>query len=216
MAFPMGPPPTISVACKATTPFAMPVRSLTQSVLRWPEPEEILRQVEGWAAEQAASIPSLQRVAVFGSYGRGSAGVGSDLDLLLIDAAASGPQHERLRGWPLEQLPLSCDALVLTPASMPTCWQRDPGLPLSCNATPAGCGRRRSPPRRSDSALQIGQQSMPAEGVDASPSELDHEVVRATWLCRLRTPSSPPPATAAPSCAARPPRSAAMAPMLSI
>ncbi|WP_255010095.1 nucleotidyltransferase domain-containing protein [Cyanobium sp. ATX 6F1] len=91
------------------------MRSLTQSVLRWPEPEEILRQVEGWAAEQAASIPSLQRVAVFGSYGRGSAGVGSDLDLLLIDAAASGPQHERLRGWPLEQLPLSCDALVLTP-----------------------------------------------------------------------------------------------------
>jgi hypothetical protein len=34
--------------------------------------------------------------------------VGSDLDLLLIDAHASGSPHERL--------PLSCDALVLTPA----------------------------------------------------------------------------------------------------
>ena len=32
----MVPPPTISVVCKATTLFAMPVRLLTQSVMRWP------------------------------------------------------------------------------------------------------------------------------------------------------------------------------------
>jgi UTP:GlnB (protein PII) uridylyltransferase len=94
----------------------MPVRSLTQSVLRWPEPEQVMRQVKAWAEEQAARVPSLERVAVFGSYGRGTAGVGSDLDLLLIDARASGPQHERLLLWPLERLPLSCDALVLTPS----------------------------------------------------------------------------------------------------
>jgi UTP:GlnB (protein PII) uridylyltransferase len=79
--------------------WAMPVRSLTQSVLRWPEPEH----------------PGLERVGVFGSYGRGEASVGSDLDLLLIDRQATGPKHQRLLGWPLEELPLSCDALVLTP-----------------------------------------------------------------------------------------------------
>jgi predicted nucleotidyltransferase len=55
-------------------------------------------------------------VAVFGSYGRGTAGVGRDLDLLLIDSAALGPQQQRLLQWPLEQLPLSCDAQVLTQA----------------------------------------------------------------------------------------------------
>jgi hypothetical protein len=54
---------------------------LTQSLLRWPEPELVLRQV---------------RVGVFGSYGRGDAGVGSDLDLLLIDSDAVGPQRQRL------------------------------------------------------------------------------------------------------------------------
>ncbi len=54
----------------------------------------------------------------FGSYGRGTAAVGSDLDLLLVDASAEGPQHLRLRLWPLERLPLSCDALVLTPAEL--------------------------------------------------------------------------------------------------
>lgn len=93
----------------------MPVRSLTQSVMRWPDPDQVMRQVKAWVGEQAARVPSLERVAVFGSYGRGTAGVGSNLDLLLIDARASGPQHERLVTWPLALLPLSCDALVLTP-----------------------------------------------------------------------------------------------------
>ncbi|KAF0652678.1 hypothetical protein L107_11010 [Cyanobium sp. Copco_Reservoir_LC18] len=74
-----------------------------------------MHQVEAWAVQQGEQVPSLERVAVFGSYGRGTAGVGSDLDLLLIDAGASGPQQARLLSWPLEQLPLSCDALVFTP-----------------------------------------------------------------------------------------------------
>ena len=93
----------------------MPVRSLTQSLLRWPEPEQVLSQVRFWAAQVAAEHPGLERVGLFGSYGRGDAGVGSDLDLLLIDAASCGPQHQRLLAWPLAELPLSCDALVLTP-----------------------------------------------------------------------------------------------------
>ena len=94
----------------------MPVRLLTQSVLRWPEPEQVLRQVQAWASQQQALHPSLQAVGLFGSYGRGQAGVGSDLDLLLIDSAAAGTQQQRLLPWPLERLPLSCDALGLTPA----------------------------------------------------------------------------------------------------
>lgn len=94
----------------------MPVRSLTQLLLRWPEPELVLQQVRDWAERVAADHPGLVRVGVFGSYGRGDAGVGSDLDLLLIDTMASGPQHQRLLAWPLAELPLSCDALALTPA----------------------------------------------------------------------------------------------------
>jgi hypothetical protein len=94
----------------------MPVRSLTQSVLRWPTPEQVLQAARSWALEQRRTRPGLRRVGVFGSYGRGTASVGSDLDLLRIDDDAVGPQHQRLRHWPLELLPLSCDALVLTSA----------------------------------------------------------------------------------------------------
>jgi hypothetical protein len=96
----------------------MPVRSLTQSVLRWPSPEQVMAAVQAWATEQRLANPGLKRVGVFGSYGRGTAAVGSDLDLLLVDASAEGPQHLRLLHWPLERLPLSCDALVLTPAEL--------------------------------------------------------------------------------------------------
>ena len=96
----------------------MPVRSLTQSVLRWPRPEEVLADARVWADEQRRLRASLRRVGVFGSYGRGTASVGSDLDLLLVDDRAEGPQHQRLRQWPLEELPLACDALVLTTAEL--------------------------------------------------------------------------------------------------
>lgn len=44
--------------------------------------------------------------------------MGSDIDLLLVDDQAEGPQHQRLMRWPLEQLPLSCDVLVLTPLEL--------------------------------------------------------------------------------------------------
>ena len=94
----------------------MPVRSLTQSVWRWPEPEQVLQGVHGWARQQQQDSPNLQQVGVFGSYGRGTAAFGSDLDLILVDDQATGPQSERLRQWPLADLPLSCDALVLTPS----------------------------------------------------------------------------------------------------
>lgn len=92
----------------------MPVRLLTQSHLRWPDPAEVLASVGNWAAEQADHNDGLHKVGVFGSYGRGNAGVGSDLDLVLIDNNASGTQSQRYRQWPFELLPLSCDALVLT------------------------------------------------------------------------------------------------------
>ena len=68
----------------------MPVRSLKQSVWRWPAPEKVLSDVQAWAQQQQQRVPSLQRLGVFGSYGRGTAAFGSDLDLILVDAEASG------------------------------------------------------------------------------------------------------------------------------
>ena len=49
---------------------------------------------------------------MFGSYGRGTACVGSDLDLLLILQRCDEPIWERLRRWDTRALPLACDLLV--------------------------------------------------------------------------------------------------------
>ena len=62
----------------------MPVRSLKQSVWHWPAPDQVLNDVRVWAQQQQRRSPSLEHVGVFGSYGRGTAAFGSDLDLILV------------------------------------------------------------------------------------------------------------------------------------
>ena len=89
----------------------MPVRSLKQSVWHWPAPDQVLNDVRVWAQQQKRRSPSLEHVGVFGSYGRGTAAFGSDLDLILVDAGASeGKSSPCSNGQ--RDLPLSCDALV--------------------------------------------------------------------------------------------------------
>ena len=99
----------------------MPVRSLRSlmhSVWRWPTPEQVLQQMQAWAVEQKQIAPELQQVGVFGSYGRGNAGFGSDINRLIVDLDATGGQIDRLQRWSLEKLPLRCDVRVLMPAEL--------------------------------------------------------------------------------------------------
>lgn len=91
----------------------MPVRSLSSSVRKWPDPGSVLEGVSRWAASVAESQPGVLAVGVFGSYGRGDAGVGSDLDIIILVNADDRPLHQRLIGAP-EELPLPADVLVFT------------------------------------------------------------------------------------------------------
>ncbi len=61
----------------------MPGPSSSGSVRRWPAAAEVLEQAGCWAAQQISDHPDFVAVGVFCSYGRGTAGLGSDLDLLL-------------------------------------------------------------------------------------------------------------------------------------
>ncbi|EAQ74284.1 hypothetical protein WH5701_06621 [Synechococcus sp. WH 5701] len=81
-------------------------------MLRWPSSESVLEAAGRWAERQAAAHPELEAVGVFGSYGRGDAGVGSDLDLLLVLRQCELPIWERLRPWDTADLPLATDLLV--------------------------------------------------------------------------------------------------------
>ncbi len=91
----------------------MPVRSLTSSVMRWLNPEAVLAAAQEWAERLASGEPSVIAVGCFGSYARGDAGVGSDLDLIVIMSAnATTPRREG--AWAVEQLPIPADVIVYT------------------------------------------------------------------------------------------------------
>ena len=92
----------------------MPVRSLRTSVFRWPDRREVGRKVAEWAVREAARHPGLLRLGYFGSYARGEAGVGSDLDLIAVVESSSEPFERRALAWDLNTLPVPAELLVYT------------------------------------------------------------------------------------------------------
>lgn len=74
----------------------MLVRSLTSSILRWPDAATVDRALRRWAREMARQRPELRRVGYFGSYARGDWGPGSDLDVVVVIASSAQLMARRL------------------------------------------------------------------------------------------------------------------------
>ncbi len=98
----------------------MPVRSLSSSVLIWPDHKQVDQAVRDWAAQAAERHPELLRLGYFGSYAREDWGVGSDLDLVAIVEEASEPFERRSLCWDVSELPVPVELLVYTKAE----WSR--------------------------------------------------------------------------------------------
>jgi predicted nucleotidyltransferase len=85
-------------------------------VLAWPGRNEVHEAVRRWADAQGRRSTSLCAVGYFGSYARGNAGVGSDVDIVLIVSDSERPFHERALDWDATRLPVPADVLVYTTA----------------------------------------------------------------------------------------------------
>jgi len=72
------------------------------------------RAARSWAASEARRHPELLRLGYLGSYARGNAGVGSDLDLIAIVDRAAEKFERRSITWDLNTLPVPTDFLVYT------------------------------------------------------------------------------------------------------
>jgi len=92
----------------------MPTRSLTSSALTWPDRATVDPAVRTWAQRIATLRPEVLRIGYFGSYARGDAGVGSDLDIIAIVERAPSRAEERILGWDAVSLPVPVDLLVYT------------------------------------------------------------------------------------------------------
>ena len=92
----------------------MPVKSLNSSVLKWPDRSTVDRAARSWAAREARRHPELLRLGYFGSYARGDAGVGSDLDLIAIVDQTAEPFERRSLEWDLNALPVPAEIIIYT------------------------------------------------------------------------------------------------------
>ena len=99
---------------KARMRLIMPVKSLNSSVLKWPDRSTVDRAARCWAASEARRHPELLRLGYFGSYARGDAGVGSDLDVIAIVGQAAEPFERRSLTWDLNALPVPAELIVYT------------------------------------------------------------------------------------------------------
>jgi uncharacterized protein len=92
----------------------MPVRSLTSSVLKWPDLPTVQAALQKWTTDVIPGQPNVVRIGYFGSYARGDWGVGSDLDLIFVVRASAQPFGMRVLEWDTGALPVPVDALVYT------------------------------------------------------------------------------------------------------
>jgi predicted nucleotidyltransferase len=92
----------------------MPVRSLSSSVLRWPDAQTVDQALRDWAEKVVRDREDVLRIGYFGSYARGDWGVGSDLDLVVIVEESHRPFERRSVEWDATVLPVPVDVLVYT------------------------------------------------------------------------------------------------------
>lgn len=91
----------------------MPVRSLSSSVLKWPDRSAVDQAVREWAAHSAVD-PRVVRVGYFGSYARGNWGMGSDVDIVMVVEEDGEPFERRPARWDLTGLPVPAEMVVYT------------------------------------------------------------------------------------------------------
>jgi uncharacterized protein len=92
----------------------MPVRSLSSSVLKWPDQATVDRAVRRWAELVSRQHKGILKIGYFGSYSRGDYGVGSDLDIIAIVKESSLPFERRGVFWDTGEIPVPVDLLIYT------------------------------------------------------------------------------------------------------
>jgi len=85
-------------------------------VFKWPDEQSVRRAAKDWALHSRARNPNIVRIGYRGSYAVGRAGVGSDLDLVVVLKTCDLPFERRGLLVDTSSLPVPCDVLVYTEA----------------------------------------------------------------------------------------------------
>src|SRR2546426_6363493 len=113
-AIPKGRRSSTTAHFRARRHCALPVRSLSSSVVVWPDRAAVESALRLWAEGASRIRRELVRVGYFGSYARGDWGVGSDLDVVLVVAGGPPSLSRRPVGLGLPPFPVPPPLLVFT------------------------------------------------------------------------------------------------------
>ncbi len=92
----------------------MPVRSLSSSVLKWPDRTTVSEALQRWVERETRRNPDILKIGYYGSYAKGNWGVGSDIDIIVILKKSNRPFIYRASEWDISSLPVHADLLVYT------------------------------------------------------------------------------------------------------
>ncbi len=92
----------------------MSERPLSLSVMKWPKHDEVIENPRNCFTDTSKKNPEFLRIGYHGSYTVGKAGVGRDLDMVVIVEVNNVPMEERGKKWYLSPVPVPVDLLVFT------------------------------------------------------------------------------------------------------
>jgi predicted nucleotidyltransferase len=92
----------------------MPVKSLSSSVLKWPDSDIVIESFLKWAKKAVQNRKDVVKIGYFGSYARGNWGVGSDLDIIVVIKSSNLSFYERPIEWDTMDIPVPVDLLIYT------------------------------------------------------------------------------------------------------
>lgn len=92
----------------------MPVRSLSSSVYKWPDRDQVHRALCNSIVALVEQQPNIHKVGYIGSYARGDWGVGSDLDLVVVIEDDDTRFLDRTIPLDLVEIPVPVDVIIYT------------------------------------------------------------------------------------------------------
>ena len=92
----------------------VPDESSISARVRYRDPEAIRKAVHDYAREVRNGHPEIHSIRWFGSWARGDAGVGSDVDLCIIVNRSDKPRRDRIMDFLPRIFPVGIDLFVYT------------------------------------------------------------------------------------------------------
>ena len=119
---------------RRTLPVNAHDESSISARVRYAEPEPIRKAVRDYVRDLRDGHPEIRSIRWFGSWVRGDAGVGSDVDLCIIVEGSDTPRRDRTAAFLPRVFPVGIDLFVYTQAEFDALRTKHPSMRKAIDA----------------------------------------------------------------------------------